>query len=165
MQEHSHLLPALTGALLFAACARGGDLETVAYSCVEEYSPATLVERSFAFDGTVASIELRSDPHLPPGENEVHWVTFAVNRWFRGGSAPQVGVWLDDLNLETSVGIIEAEPGTRLLVAREPRWGGEPLQDPIGWPCGFTQSWTRLAAADWETAFRLRGPNISGRAA
>jgi hypothetical protein len=137
------------------ACARGGDPETVAsYSCVEDYSPATLVERSFAFDGTVGSIELRRDPHLPPGENEVHWLTFNVNRWFRGGSASQVGVWIDALNLETSVGTIEAEPGTRLLVAGEPRWGGEPLDDPIAWACGFTQPWTREAASEWEAAFR-----------
>jgi hypothetical protein len=154
VQNHSHLLPALIGALLLAACGRAGDLETVAYSCDEDYGPATLVERSFAFDGTVASIELRSDSHLPPGENEVHWVTFAVNRWFRGGSTSQVGVWIDSLNVETSAGVIEAEPGSRMLVAGEPRWGGEPLQDPIAWPCGFTQPWTREAAAEWEAAFR-----------
>jgi hypothetical protein len=154
LEKHLHLLPAVTGALLLAACARGGDVETVTYSCIEEYSPGTLVQRSFAFDGTVASIELRSDSHLPSEDNQVHWVTFAVNRWFRGGSVSQVGVWIDSLNLETSVGTIEAEPGTRLLVAGEPRWGGEPLQDPIAWPCGFTQPWTPGTAADWEAAFR-----------
>lgn len=159
------LVPILVAlALLGPACARpgghsaaeGGKGEpeaAVGYSCVQTYSPETLVQRSFAFDGTVLATELRRDPLLPEGEDEVPWVTFEVNRWFRGGSASEVGVWVDVLNTETSAGTISAEPGTHLLVAGEPRWGGKPLEDPIAWACGFTQPWTPAAVAEWQAAF------------
>ena len=150
-------------AVLVTACARGVDQPTLeerdvdpagaAFSCVQNYSTETLVRRSFAFDGTVLAVEIRPDPHLPEGEDEVPWVTFEVNRWFRGGSASEVGVWVEVPNTETSAGTISAEPGTRLLVAGEPRWGGEPLEDPIAWPCGFTRRWTTVVVAEWEAAF------------
>jgi hypothetical protein len=151
--------------LLGGACARAGDREpardgaeadpvSVAHSCVQTYNRDTLIERSFAFDGTVDSIDLRTDPRLPEGENEVPWVTFEVNQWYRGGSAPRIEMWIDSLNIETSAGTIKAEPGARLLVAGERRWGGDPLEDPIAWPCSFTQPWTPDAAAEWEAAFR-----------
>lgn len=154
----------VAAALLSAACAGGsgepgprdakGQPVTVAERCVQTYSPETIVERSFSFDGTVVAIERRTDPRLPEGEDRVPWVTFRVDRWFRGGSASQVGVWIDGLNIETSVGTIEAKHGTRLLVAGEPRWGGDPLDDPIAWACGFTQPWTPEIAAEWKAAFR-----------
>jgi hypothetical protein len=165
MRRAATLISVLAGvALLGAACGRAGDRQSaredveggpvaVSNTCVQTYSPDTLIERSFAFDGTVASIELRTDSHLPDGENEVPWVTFVVNQWFRAGSAPRIGVWMDSLNIETSAGTIEAEPGARLLVAGEPRWGGDPLEDPIAWACGFTQPWTPEAAAEWQAAF------------
>jgi hypothetical protein len=130
----------------------GSSSTDIAASCVEVYSPETLVNRSFAFDGTVTSIETRTDPKLPAGERETPWVEFDVNRWFLGGSPETVGIWMDALNVETSVGTVSAEVGTRLLVAGEPRWGGEPLDDPLAWTCGFTQPWTEEAAAEWEAA-------------
>ena len=65
----------------------------------------------------------------------------------------EVAVWIENLNIESSIGAVEAEPSTRLLVSGEPRWGGDALDDPIAWPCGFTQPWTEEAAAEWETAF------------
>ena len=120
--------------------------------CVEVYSPETLSNRSFAFDGTVTAIETRTDPKLPEGENESQWLTFDVHEWYLGGSEPSVGVWVDGLNVETTVGTITAEVGTRLLVAGEPRWGGRPLEDPLAWSCGFTQQWSEEAAAEWEAA-------------
>ena len=125
--------------------------ETAA-SCVEVYSPKTLVNRSFAFDGTVASIETRNDPKLPAGERERPWVWFVVHQWYRGGSGETVGIWMDGVNIETSAGTVNAEPGMRLLVSGEPRWGGEPLDDPLAWTCGFTQEWTEEMAAEWEAA-------------
>ena len=39
----------------------------------------------------------------------------------KGGSASEVGVWIENLNVNTTVGTIEAEPGTWLLVSGEPR--------------------------------------------
>ena len=119
--------------------------------CAEVYSPETLVNRSFAFDGTVTSIEPRVDPKLE-GENESSWVTFDVHEWYIAGSDPTVSIWIDGLNLETSVGTVSAEVGTRLLVSGEPRWGGRPLEDPLAWTCGFTQPWSEPAAEDWKTA-------------
>ena len=126
--------------------------ESTSALCVEVYSPETLANRSFAFDGTVRSIEERTDPKLPAGEGESSWVTFEVNQWFAGGSADTIGIWMDALNVETSTGSVSAEVGTRLLVSGEPRWGGEPLEDPLAWTCGFTQEWTEQAAAEWEAA-------------
>ncbi|MGH2711210.1 MAG: hypothetical protein ACRDH9_08420 [Actinomycetota bacterium] len=120
--------------------------------CVEVYSPETLAGRSFAFDGTVMAIETRTDPKLPAEEAEVPWVTFDVNRWYIGGSSDEIGVWVEPLNVETSNGTITAEVGTRLLVSGEPRWGGDPLEDPLAWICGFTQPWSEEAAAEWEAA-------------
>ena len=124
----------------------------IAASCVEVYSPETLANRSFAFDGTVASIETRTDPKLPAGEREVPWVWFVVHKWFEGGSGETVGIWMDGVNIETSAGTTSVQEGTRLLVAGEPRWGGDPLDDPLAWTCGFTQPWSEDAAAEWEAA-------------
>lgn len=159
--RHVPILVAL--AVLVSACAQEGNQPAgqdgavepagAAYSCVETYSAETLVRRSFAFDGTVLATEVRTDPRLPEGEGKVPWVTFEVNRWFRGGSVSEVGVWIEVLNTETSAGIIRAVPGTRLLVAGEPRWGGDPLEDPVAWPCGFTQPWTAETADEWQAAF------------
>lgn len=129
-----------------------GSSTEVAASCVEVYSPETLDNRSFAFDGTVTSIETRTDPKLPTGEQEVPWVTFDVSQWFIGGAEPTVGIWMDGLNVETSTGTISAEEGTRLLVAGEPRWGGKPLDDPLAWTCGFTQPWSEQALREWTAA-------------
>jgi hypothetical protein len=125
----------------------------VSARCVEEYSPDTLRNRAFAFDGTVVSIELRQDPNLEVqgGEDSREpWVTFSVHHWYRGGSGDEVGVWIENLNMETSVGTITAEPGTRLLVAGEPRWGGAPFDDAIAWACGFTQPYSPEVAAKWQ---------------
>ena len=162
----AHLLLGLM--LLSSACADGpeprargerpDETETsssteVAASCIEVYSPKTLAKRSFAFDGTLLSIESRIDPKLPSAEESGSWVTFDVHQWFEGGSGESVGIWMDFLNVETSAGTITAEPGTRLLVAGEPRWGGnDPLADPLAWTCGFTQPWSEDAAAEWEAA-------------
>ncbi len=125
---------------------------STAASCVEVYSPETLARRAFAFDGIVMSIEMRADPKLPEGQSELPWVTFEVNEWYLGGSDPTVGIWMDGLNVDTSAGTSTAEIGTRLLVAGEPRWGGEPLEDPLAWICGFTQPWSETAAAEWKSA-------------
>jgi hypothetical protein len=129
-----------------------------ASSCVEEYGPETLSRRAFAFDGTIIAVEIRKDPKLPPPEEGVvdegiPWVAFSVHRWYRGGSAPEAGVWIEHLNVQTSVETISGTPGTRLLVAGQPRWGGDPMDDAIAWACGFTQPYTDEAAADWAAVF------------
>ena len=130
----------------------GGASTSTAESCVETYSPETLADRSFAFDGTVVKIEERQDPGAPHDEGVLPWVTFEVNEWFLGGSEPTVSVWVPGLGWETSAGTVSAKPSTRLLVAGEPRWGGAPLEDAIAWSCGFTQPWSEDVAAEWEEA-------------
>lgn len=109
--------------------------------CVEQYSASTLTNRAFAFDGTVTSIRGIGDGLYVP-------VTFEVHEWFRGGQTPQVTVSMM-APLPTSVGNAGYEPGTRLLVSGEPRRGGEPLNAPVAWPCGFTRSYAVDTADGW----------------
>jgi hypothetical protein len=124
---------------------------TFAASCVWLFSPETLRDRAFAFDGTVESVETRVDPRLPTEESqsqELPWVTFKVNRWFKGGESPEVEIWVDP---HSPGGVSAVEPGDRLLVAGEYRWG-QPPEDPLAWGCGFTQPHTPEAAAAWADA-------------
>ena len=132
----------------------GAPVEGTAASCVEEYSPAAVTGRAFAFDGTVTAIgPARSN--RPGVELELSGVTFRVHTWFRGGSGDTVTV-----DLDTPRGTLSsAEPsvptydiGTRLLVSGEPRWGGAPLDAPIAWSCGFTRSYDAQTAAEWSAA-------------
>ncbi len=122
-----------------------------AASCVELYSTETLRHRAFAFDGIVESLETRVDPKLPAEgsqSQELPWVTLKVNQWFKGGESPEVAIWVDPHWLE---GGWPLEPGDRLLVAGEYRWG-QPPEDPFAWGCGFTQPYTPEAAAQWADA-------------
>ncbi len=124
---------------------------TSAASCVALFSPETLRDRAFAFDGTVESVETRVDPRLPTEgsqSQELPWVTFKVNQWFKGGEPPDVEIWVDP---HTPGGVSPLEPGDRLLVAGEYRWG-QPPEDPLAWGCGFTQPHTPEAAAQWADA-------------
>ncbi len=121
--------------------------------CIEQYSPTTLKKRAFAFDGTITSIGPVATNKYDDGHLDTASVTFTVNEWFIGGTAPTVVV---DLMAPTSGGIPEYEPpayavGTRLLVSGEPRWGGAPLKDAIAWSCGgFTRYYEPSVAAECE---------------
>lgn len=116
-------------------------------SCAFEYNPSTLAERSWAFDGTLISLDSVDDSQLGP----VPSATFSVNQWYRGGSGDLVTVQFEMGSISEFVR--EVEPGARLLVTGEPRWGGQPLDDPVAWGCGFTQSWNADAAESWAHAF------------
>jgi len=118
-------------------------------SNIEQYSAKALRQRAFAFDGTVAGVETRVDPKLPDGDQERSWVTFQVHRWFRGGTADEVAVWFDG---RREFGL---DPGVRLLVSGQPRWGGAPLDDPIAWPGGFTRLWNQGTADEWAATFEV----------
>ncbi len=122
-----------------------------AASCVSRFSPETVRERAFAFDGTVKSVEMRVDPKLPIAEGQspdLAWASFKVNQWFNGGESPEVAIWVDP---HTPGGVWPLEPGDRLLAAGEYRWG-QPPEDPLAWGCGFTQRYTPEAAAQWADA-------------
>jgi hypothetical protein len=112
-------------------------------SCVEVYSPAALRERAFAFDGTVTAVRDAVDPQLPPEDNVAQQADLEIGTWYAGGRAPAVTVWMQR----------DVAVGDRLLVAGEPRWGGEPLDDPIAWECGFTASYSEATADEWAEAF------------
>jgi hypothetical protein len=118
-------------------------------SCAVEFSEATLADRSWAFDGTLAAVGTIADSQM----GTVPSATFHVNYWFRGGSARQVTVQFEMGALSEFVPSV-AE-GTRLLVSGEPRWGGQPLDDPVAWGCGFTQPWSADAASSWANALAL----------
>ena len=137
-----------TGAETPAAVTAGA-----AADCVEAYSPTAVAGRAFAFDGTVTEVgPPRTD--RPGGEIDLAAVTFRVHTWFRGGIGDSVTV-----DMDRSGGISSIEPampayeiGTRLLVSGESRWGGEPLEDPIAWSCGFTRPYDARTAAEWAAA-------------
>lgn len=99
-------------------------------SCVESYSPETLANREYTFDGTITSVD---------GPN----MTFEVNEWFSGGT--EATVTLDHQGLAGGLLTpdIAIEPGTRVLIGGD---GG------FVWSCGFTQLWTEDTAAEWRAA-------------
>lgn len=129
-----------------------GPVEVGMGSCVEQYDPATLTGRSFAFDGTVRAIG-------PDGGHlDYASVTFTVNEWFRGGPEPEVTVALPPPDVPTSAGGPAYGTGTRLLVSGEPASGGAPLDEPLGWLCGFTRYYDAATAQQWRTAFAAPSP-------
>lgn len=121
-----------------------GGRDEAAASCVEEYTAPNLSRRAFAFDGTVTAVRDEVDQRLPPGESVVPRAQFEVHRWFRpDGQGNTALVWMQrDVNV-----------GDRLLVAGEPRWGGDPLDDAVAWECGFTTSYAESTAQEWLAAF------------
>jgi hypothetical protein len=147
--------PAPAASVIAASGGRTGPIgEDSRASCVHMYGPAALSERAFAFDGTVKVIDAGSTNKPGQGHLDTVAVTFAVNEWFKGGAAPTVTVDLMAPGSHSLDGEPPAyEEGTRLLVSGEPRWGGEPLDDPIAWTCG---GWTRYheqtVAEEWRRA-------------
>ncbi|MEU8421153.1 hypothetical protein AB0C15_09795 [Micromonospora sp. NPDC048835] len=138
----------------------GDPLTSGATQCAKPYSPKTLAEQAFAFDGTVTGI---GPGRTGRGEHpplDLRSVTFQVHTWFTGGSAGTAVVDISPpaAGAETGDATSEHAPayqvGTRLLVSGMPRWGGAPLADPIAWTCGFTRYYSPSMAAEWATATR-----------
>jgi hypothetical protein len=100
-------------------------------ACVEQYSPATLASRSFAFDGTVSAIA---------GER----VTFTVNHAYRGVVSEVVTL---DAGGMTGTTITPAG-GPSLVVGERYLVAGEAT---FVWACGFTQPYDPVVAATWST--------------
>lgn len=132
-----------------------GPLAGGGMSCVEDYSPAAVAGRAFAFDGTITAIG--------PGTTDRNGVelgyagvTFSVNEWFAGGSGPTVQVDLASTQGDSIATMerVDFEVGTRLLISGEPRWGGAPLDDAIAWGCGFSRYYDDATAARWRAAVR-----------
>lgn len=124
-----------------------------AASCVEEYSTEALAGRDFAFAGQVAAIAgTEADPAAEGDHDGSVRVTFAVTEWFAGDGPERVTVDMPAAGTD-SVEAPAYEVGTRLLVSGEPRFGGEPLDAPVAWGCGFTRPWDEATAAEWRAAF------------
>ncbi|WP_436795044.1 hypothetical protein [Actinospongicola halichondriae] len=119
-------------------------MDQSAASCVAAFSAETLRARSFAFDGTVATVEEAQDPKAPEPETGMLRVTFEVNEWFAGGDGDTADVWVPRAVVV----------GDRLLVSGEPRWGGDLLDDAIAWTgCGgFTSAYSPDDADLWRSA-------------
>jgi hypothetical protein len=132
--------------------------EAGAASCVKAYSPTTLAENAFAFDGTVTGIGPGLTNRPDRGYLDLRAVTFHINAWFKGGSGDTVIVDMTPPRNLTNAAIAETVPsyriGTRMLVTGMPRWGGAPLDKPIAWGCGFTRYYSSDMAAEWATATR-----------
>lgn len=130
---------AVVGAVALAFAFRGGaaipsgqpgsSIGTGSAMCVEQYSPATLANRTFAFDGTVSDVE---------GDR----VTFTVNDAYRGADDPQVTLDAPGMTGTsiTSAGGPSLQIGERYLVAGD---------DHFVWACGFTQPYDAAVADEW----------------
>jgi hypothetical protein len=123
--------------------------------CMEVYSPETIVNRSFAFDGTVRNIEIKEVPG-DFGGFEAYWVTLDVDRWYAGGDGDEVSLWMGSRWIAESDTFDESnEPfglGSRLLVSGEPLEEGS--AELMAWTaCGFTKVHTPEMANEWEAAF------------
>lgn len=119
--------------------------------CVERYGLDTLRNRAFAFDGIVKVIEpaTNSDPE----DVSYPQVTLEVGEWFRA-SGPDVVTVSMNLPWETRDGTPDYSVGSRLLLSGEARWGGDPLDEPIVWSCGFSRTYDVDTATAWREALQ-----------
>lgn len=110
----------------------GGSVGTGSAACVEQYSPTTLANRSFAFDGTVSAID---------GEQ----VTFTVGTAYRGAAGGTITLDAPGMTgtAITSAGGPNLAVGERYLVAGD---------DQFVWACGYTQPYDAAVAAEWAAA-------------
>ncbi|MCY1141228.1 hypothetical protein OWR29_24790 [Actinoplanes sp. Pm04-4] len=136
----------------------GDPLTFAAAQCVKPYSPKTLAEQAFAFDGTVTAIAPAQTNRNENPSLDLRSVTFEVHTWFKGGSTKTTAVDMSPPGVAptppdaTSEHTPTYQIGTRLLVSGTPRWGGPPLTDPIAWPCGFTRYYSPTTATEWTKA-------------
>lgn len=110
----------------------GGSVGTGSASCVEQYAPTTLANRTFAFNGTVSAID---------GEK----VTFTVGTAYRGAAGGTITLDAPGMTgtAITSAGGPNLAVGERYLVAGD---------DHFVWACGYTQPYDAAVAAEWAVA-------------
>ena len=120
---------------------------TSARRCVETYDLDTLSARTWAFDGTVTDIGASIDGAVDTR------VTFDVHEWFAIDGPATVTVDLAPPRPGSSVQPPEYDVGSRLLVSGEPRRGGQPLDAPVAWLCGFTRTRDPSTASAWRAVF------------
>lgn len=121
--------------------------DEAAMSCVERFTPTSLAQRDFAFDGTIAEVRLPGQMSTDdPAETvPTTLVTFTVHEWFEGGSSSSV-----TLQTYAQPGMVSSDEspdmgvGARLLVAGD---------GDFVWGCGFTQPYSAAAAETYADAF------------
>lgn len=115
--------------------------------CVERYSPGTLPNRDYAFEGVIAAVEPPADALGNELGGAPTTVTFDVERWFWGGSGGEVSV--RTYSAATSEEAAEGSIGAHLLVSGD---------EDFLWSCGFTQPFSEGAAGQFEAAAAEVGP-------
>lgn len=106
--------------------------------CAFEFSPQTLAERQFAFDGTVAEIV---EPEAMDGP---YAVVFEVSRWYRGGGGATVTLQSYDVSGTSLAGDLRLQEGERILASGD---------DGMLWGCGFSMPYSDQDAGVFEQAF------------
>lgn len=122
--------------------------ETVG-SCVEQYSPQTLPNREWAFEGVIAAVESPVDSPAEPTSEEAGMgtttVTFDVERWFWGGTGDTVS--LRTYAAPSSAGEVEGSVGAHLLASGDAEFL---------WGCGFTQPFSDGVLQEFRSAAAAR---------
>ena len=114
-------------------------------SCVERYSPQTLPNRAWAFEGVIAAVDSAVDGPVDPNSDDAGGattvVTFDVDRWFWGGSGNSVSLRTN--SVPSSAGDVEDSVGAHLLVSGDA---------DFLWACGFTQPFSETLLQEFESA-------------
>lgn len=120
-------------------------------SCVEQYSPQTLPNRAWAFEGVIAAVESpfeSADPDSDQAGVGTTTVTFDVERWFWGGTGNRVS--LLTYATPSSAGGVEGSVGAHLLASGDAEFL---------WACGFTRPFSDGVLQDFRAAAAARtGP-------
>jgi len=107
-------------------------------SCAFEFSPDTLAERQFAFDGTV------SDIVEPEAVDAPYDVVFEVTRWYAGGDGTTVTVKTYDVSGTSLAGDLGLAEGERILASGD---------DGFLWGCGFSMPYSGQDAGVFADVF------------
>ncbi len=118
-------------------------------NCVQAYDEYAIRERAFAVDATVVAIGPAR------GEDPYVEVTLRVLEAFAPPTGLDPGTEVQVSMLPPGTATVDTATyniGSRLLVSGEPRWGGEPLDEPTAWACGFSRTYNTDTAAAWRAA-------------
>jgi hypothetical protein len=113
-------------------------------------SPEFVARLDVAFDGTVTAIGA-TRPKRPGRDTAQIVTTFAVNEWFRGGTAATVTVDMPMPHWQVSAPAFEV--GTRLLVSGTRPYVPKNYSVHV-WGCGYTRYYDEATADGWREAFR-----------
>ena len=143
----------VTALVLFGCTAANGDeadappeVRSIG-DCATVYSPDTLTQRGWAFDGTITNFGTEATGR------RARTATFDVHRWFRGDRTDTVTVRFDfpTVNLD-SAPARDATVGQRFLVTGGTAPASDGQAPLIAYGCGYTQPWGEATAELWANA-------------